>query len=205
ERVYSWVAGQPRCPEGSAVEKLLMHQLDDPEPVDELRPDVPPGVAVVIRKLMAKSPDHRFQQPAEVADALSALGVTASTKAPGKTMPATSERPISTAIVDVGSAPVAPPTPLSSSQAPTMVQPPGSVFPPISVADTPSQVAAPSGVEEGKKLRVFKGHRGWVMSVAFSPDRNMLASGGVDSSVRLRNFSKSKPKEIVLPQVHQAG
>jgi serine/threonine-protein kinase len=203
---YFLLTGQPPFPEGSAVEKLLMHQLDDPQPVDELRPDVPPGVVVVIRKLMAKSPDHRFQQPAEVADALSALGVTSSTKAPGKTMPVTSERPISTAIVDVaGSAPAAPPTPLPSSQAPTMVQPPGSIFPPSSVADTPSQVAAPSGVEEGKKLRVFKGHRGWVMSVAFSPDRNMLASGGVDSSVRLRNFSKSKPKEILLPQVHQAG
>src|SRR5262249_49965813 len=141
---YFLLTGQPPFPEGSAVEKLLMHQLDDPQPVDELRPDVPPGVAVVIRKLMAKSPDHRFQQPAELADALSAWGVPASTKAPAKTMPITSERPISTAIVDVaGSAPVAPPTPLSSSQAPTMVQPPGSIFPPISVADTPSQVAAP--------------------------------------------------------------
>ena len=43
------------------------------------------------------------------------------------------------------------------------------------------------------------------MAVAFSHDRNMLASGGVDGSVRLRSFSKARPKEQVLPQVHQAG
>jgi len=203
---YFLLTGRPPFPEGSAVEKLLMHQLDDPQPVNELRPDVPPGVVVVIRKLMAKSPDHRFQQPAEVADALAALGVTAMAKAPRKPLSVTSERPTSTAIVDVaGAAPSAPVTPPPSSQAPTMVQPTAPAAPSSFLAETPPSVTPMPESEEGKKLRVFKGHRGWVMSVAFSPDRNTLASGGVDSSVRLRSFSKSRPQEIVLPQVHPAG
>src|SRR5713226_1724219 len=174
------LTGRPPFPEGSAVEKLLMHQLDDPQPVNELRPDVPPGVVVVIRKLMAK--------------------------APRKPLSVTSERPTSTAIVDVaGAAPSAPVTPPPSSQAPTMVQPTAPAAPSSFLAETPPSVTPMPESEEGKKLRVFKGHRGWVMSVAFSPDRNTLASGGVDSSVRLRSFSKSRPQEIVLPQVHPTG
>ncbi len=209
---YFLLTGRPPFPEGSAVEKLLMHQLDDPQPLEEQRPDVPPGVVVVIRKLMAKSPDHRFQEPADVAEALAALGVTGT--APVLTKPPTviGDRPTMTAIVDVAGVPLSE-APSTSAPAPsqgaTLIQPTAPVTPPSLPAQTPPPAAAaPHDSDEAKKLRVFKGpkgHRGWVMAVAFSPDRNTLASGGVDSSVHLRNFSKSRPMEMVLPQVHQTG
>jgi WD40 repeat protein len=200
---YFLLTGRPPFPEGSAVEKLLMHQLDDPQPVEELRSDVPPGVVVIIRKLMAKSPAHRFQQPVEVADALAALGVMGSAAVVAKPTPVTGDRPTVTAIVNVAgvppeSAPAAPPPPS------TLIQPES---PPLTgLVETPLPTTTPAtDSQEAKKLKVFKGHQGWIMSVAFSADRNTLASGGVDGSVRLRNFSKSRPKEIVLPRVHQAG
>jgi serine/threonine-protein kinase len=207
---YFLLTGRPPFPEGSAVEKLLMHQLDDPQPLEEQRPDVPPGVVMIIRKLMAKSPDHRYQEPAEVAEALAVLGLTGAAPVVAKPPAPVGDRPTVTAIVNVAGLPTVPPvgTPPPAPTPPsTLVHPitPATSPPLLSETPLPATVAADSESQAGKKLRVFKGHRGWVMSVAFSRDRNNLASGGVDGSVRLRNFSKSRPKETVLPQVHQAG
>ena len=44
-----------------------------PEPVERLRPEVPRAVAAVVRKLMAKQPEQRFQTPAELIQALDGL------------------------------------------------------------------------------------------------------------------------------------
>jgi serine/threonine-protein kinase len=52
------------------IEKMLAHVEDDPEPVRTVRPEVPEGVADVLRKMMAKDPARRFATPAEVARAL---------------------------------------------------------------------------------------------------------------------------------------
>ena len=40
-------------------------------------------------------------------------------------------------------------------------------------------------VQTGQGIRVLKGHKGWVNSVAFSADGRMLASGSYDQTVRL--------------------
>jgi serine/threonine-protein kinase len=205
---YFLLTARPPFPEGSAVEKLLMHQLDDPQPVEELRPEVPPGVVMVIRKLMAKSPDHRYQQPGDVAEILSTFGLTAGAQVVAKPAPAGDNRPTSTAVVNVSGVPMdlsttttGPPT----GPPATVVQPTGQQTPQVEGQTLPSTVIPPLDSVEAKRLTHIKGHRGWVMSVAFSFDRNNLASGGLDGSVRLRSFSKSRPKEIVLPRVHQAG
>ncbi len=67
---YYLLTGQGPFPGGSLTEKLLKHQLNDPEPVERLRPDVPPELARVIQRMMAKKPEDRYQTPAEVAAAL---------------------------------------------------------------------------------------------------------------------------------------
>jgi eukaryotic-like serine/threonine-protein kinase len=68
--LYFLLTGRPPYPGGTALEKLMRHQLEDPEPVERLRPDVPPGVAAVLRRMMARQPSERYQTPAEVAAAL---------------------------------------------------------------------------------------------------------------------------------------
>src|SRR5207244_11054917 len=134
-----------------------------------------------------------------------------------KPAPAASERPTVTAIVEMeGASPISPPLPSPSggegklggplSQSPTVIHPkePASMsgrgtevakLPAAAGTLMSSGTVVPADSEAAQKLRMVKGHRGWVMAVAFSPDRNTLASGGLDGSVRLRSFSKARPKE----------
>src|SRR5262249_15762901 len=41
--------------------------------VEQLRPDVPPGVAAVLTRMLAKKPEDRYQTPSQVAEALAPL------------------------------------------------------------------------------------------------------------------------------------
>lgn len=73
--LYYLLTGQTPFPEGSLIEKLLMHQMDEPLPLEELRPQVPAEVQAVVRRLMAKRPEDRFQMPLEVAEVLATLKI----------------------------------------------------------------------------------------------------------------------------------
>jgi serine/threonine protein kinase len=56
---------------GSTIfEKLLKIQQAEPTPLEELRADLPPELGLVLRRMMAKSPEERYQTPAELAAAL---------------------------------------------------------------------------------------------------------------------------------------
>jgi serine/threonine-protein kinase len=69
--LYYLLTGRVPFPGCQGLAKLLKHRIEEPEPIQQLRPEVPPTVAAVVRKLMAKRPEERFQTPAEVAAALS--------------------------------------------------------------------------------------------------------------------------------------
>ncbi|HYT90462.1 MAG TPA: protein kinase, partial [Gemmataceae bacterium] len=68
--LYFLLAGRPPFPDGTLTQKLLWHQHAEPEPIGSLRPDVPAGLSAVLRKMLAKRPEERYQAPAEVAAAL---------------------------------------------------------------------------------------------------------------------------------------
>jgi phosphate ABC transporter phosphate-binding protein len=70
---YFLLSGKMPFAEGTAAQKILWHQTRDPEPVTELRPDVPPGVVAVLEKMIRKDPAERYQTPAEVVVALRPL------------------------------------------------------------------------------------------------------------------------------------
>ena len=72
--MYYLLAGKPPFDEGSVLDKLRAHVGEDAQPLEELRDDVPPVVAEVVRKMMAKRPEDRYQTPAEVAEALRRAG-----------------------------------------------------------------------------------------------------------------------------------
>lgn len=68
--LYYLLAGRAPFERGTITEKLLAHQQKDPDPITDLRPDVPPALVTVLKKMMAKKPVHRFQTPAAIADAM---------------------------------------------------------------------------------------------------------------------------------------
>jgi len=65
--LYYLLTAQVPYPGGSALEKLLRHGNEPARSIESVRPDVPPAVASIVRKLMAKNPDERFQNPEELA------------------------------------------------------------------------------------------------------------------------------------------
>jgi serine/threonine-protein kinase len=71
---YYLLTGQPPFPGGSLMQKLIQHQQAEPTPVESLNPEVPPALAAVVRRIMAKKPEERFQTPAAVALALAPFG-----------------------------------------------------------------------------------------------------------------------------------
>jgi serine/threonine protein kinase len=70
---YFLLAGRVPFPGGTLIQKLDRQRWENPPSVDQLRPEVPAGVASVIRRLMAKHPDDRYRTPEELAAALEQL------------------------------------------------------------------------------------------------------------------------------------
>ena len=68
--LYFLLAGRPPFPDGSLIQKLMAHREKTPRPLAEIRADVPPELAQVVERMMAKDPARRFQTPDEVARAL---------------------------------------------------------------------------------------------------------------------------------------
>lgn len=68
--LYHALAGEVPFPAGSIIETLAAHLERDPEPLGEIRDDVPAELAEVVCRMMAKDPADRFQAPSEVAAAL---------------------------------------------------------------------------------------------------------------------------------------
>jgi serine/threonine protein kinase/WD40 repeat protein len=70
---YYLLAGQPPFPEGSFTEKLLKHNMDRPQPIQEFRSEVPADLMAIIDRLMAKNPKDRYQTPIELARVLTSF------------------------------------------------------------------------------------------------------------------------------------
>jgi WD40 repeat protein/tRNA A-37 threonylcarbamoyl transferase component Bud32 len=71
--LYFLLAGRVPFPGGTYAQKIRKHERAEPRPLEELRPDLAPEAAAVVRRLMAKRPDDRYATPAEAAAALAAV------------------------------------------------------------------------------------------------------------------------------------
>jgi hypothetical protein len=68
---YHALTGQVPFPNCLPLQKIAKHLMEQPQPVLALRPDVPPAVAEIVEKLMAKDRNRRFQAPVELVRELS--------------------------------------------------------------------------------------------------------------------------------------
>jgi len=66
--MYFLVTGHPPFPEGTLAQRLIMHQMKEPAPVQEERKDIPPELVELINIMMRKKPEDRFQTAQEVAN-----------------------------------------------------------------------------------------------------------------------------------------
>jgi serine/threonine-protein kinase len=76
---YFLLTGQVPFPGGSSMEKLIRHSQNEPYPIESLRPELPVEFVAIVKKLMSKKPEDRFQTPAEVVQVLEPYSVSGPT------------------------------------------------------------------------------------------------------------------------------
>ena len=64
--IYFSLAGRPPFEGGDVVNKIFKQKMDDPEPLERVARGVPSAFAAVVRKLMAKQPEDRYQTCGEL-------------------------------------------------------------------------------------------------------------------------------------------
>ncbi|MDB5311635.1 MAG: prkC 39 [Gemmataceae bacterium] len=74
---YFLLTGRPPFPGGTAETKIRRHQFEAPVPVDRVRADVPPAVAEIVARLLAKDPNSRFQSASGLAARLDGMAAQA--------------------------------------------------------------------------------------------------------------------------------
>lgn len=60
------LTGRPPFPKGSLAEKLIQHIEAEPPDVCKLNSAIPASLGWIVRKMLAKKPQHRYQTPAEL-------------------------------------------------------------------------------------------------------------------------------------------
>lgn len=84
---YFLLAGSQPFVEGTVAQKLIWHQTRNPKPIRDIRSDVPAEVSAIIEKMMAKDAAQRYQNPRELAEALSPWVQTQIAPPPEREMP----------------------------------------------------------------------------------------------------------------------
>jgi WD40 repeat protein/tRNA A-37 threonylcarbamoyl transferase component Bud32 len=159
---YHVLTGQPPYPGGTPMEKLLKHRIDQPKPIEQIRPEVPPIVAGIVRKLMAKKAEDRYQTPAEVVQALDAIFPRAANTARISTAGILHPMPVGAGRAQAGGIPQAVPITGPAHAGIPMAQPVyGAETLPLATA-TP--VPRPSGPSFSARLQVaLRDKKNWIL------------------------------------------
>jgi serine/threonine protein kinase len=75
--LYFLLAGRVPFGGTTVMQKIIQHQQVEAEPVEVVNEQVPPALAAIVRRMMAKKPEDRFQTPAAAALALAPFCKTA--------------------------------------------------------------------------------------------------------------------------------
>ena len=78
--MYYLLTGHAPFPEGTLAQRIVKHQTQQPANIIEQRPDAPPQLVRICRKMMAKEPNDRYASAEEVIRALDDLNLDQSIK-----------------------------------------------------------------------------------------------------------------------------
>ena len=148
--LYFALTALPPFKEGTIAQRLMWHQMKEPPPMTEARADVPESLSVIIRRMMAKKPEDRFQSMGDVAaELLKWLSKNAGSEWDGRNSESLSSDVLSGAVDAPMAVPVAPVAAPVQSPAPVAVPvevPPAApvVAPTVApVEEGPIEVAPP--------------------------------------------------------------
>ena len=147
---YFLLTGEVPFPGGTSMEKLLRHTMEEPIPVEELCSDVPPQVAAIVRKLMAKKPEDRYQTPADVVQALEPFSVSGPT-------PWEPVRPEPLPVLEEA-------VPLEDDSDPVMKALEGTMPPAAGLTPMSNSILAPLS---GKRRRISRRFFFWTVALSF--------------------------------------
>lgn len=68
--MYFLLTGRPPFIEGTLAQRLMAHQTKTPPTVESLRPDTPPSLGAIVRRMMAKKAEDRYATARDASDAL---------------------------------------------------------------------------------------------------------------------------------------
>lgn len=68
--MYFLLTARPPFTEGTLAQRLMAHQTKTPPTIESLRPDTPPSLAAIVRRMMAKKPEDRYATARDASDAL---------------------------------------------------------------------------------------------------------------------------------------
>lgn len=63
---YHMFSGAPPFRGNSPIEVAYQHVHKEPQPLAEIRPDLPPALCAIVEKMMAKKPEERYQSAREI-------------------------------------------------------------------------------------------------------------------------------------------
>ena len=92
--IYELVTGKRPFERPTTAQTLAAAIEADPPSLESLRPDVPPHLAAVVRRLLAKNPDERYESTRDLARELKSIGETTSSSTPVATTRSGSQRRI---------------------------------------------------------------------------------------------------------------
>jgi serine/threonine protein kinase len=206
---YFLLTGQPPFPNLTDVQKILKHQTEWPVGIDELRPHVPTTIIQIVRKLMQKTPDLRYEIPQDLADDLQRFLLSASSpsiSSPQALIPTVNEMNITETPEAANKSPKG--ATGTKSEIVSFVPSKPLLFPFVSTKDSNESIATGASNEhtqiagEGQlpkkvaRIHSMLAHQGLVSSVALSSDGKFAATGGIDGRIRVWDLSSTGPKEV---------
>ncbi|MBX3451124.1 MAG: protein kinase [Planctomycetaceae bacterium] len=143
--LYFMLCGHPPFTEGTLAQRLMAHQTKEPPTIESQRADIPPTLAAVLRKMMAKQASDRYASAEELSEALQQWLTTAGGTAPVDGAQ-TAKKPVARPVVKKPvAAPVAKVTAPADGEQFPVVAPPSPTPSVAASAAKPSPPAAKSG------------------------------------------------------------